>query len=92
MDNREEEENLRFEEGVDDFKDYERNPVEGRKSRNDKIKEKLGRLHADMKNPELKRERNQSRRNQEKAKLDRELEGLTPVEVREYLDKKKAMK
>ena len=45
-------------------------------------------MKADLRDPEQRRLRHQLRRKQDKAKIQRELEGMTEEEARIYLDKK----
>ena len=76
-----------FEEGISEFINYEKDTT-GKKSRKDKKKEKVEKMKADLRDPEQRRLRHQLRRKQDKAKIQRELEGMTEEEARIYLDKK----
>lgn len=74
-----------FGEGVDQFVLYEKTRDENYKSRSERHRAKLDRLHKDLADPQLRKIRNKQRRDAEKARLSAQLNKLSPQEVTVYL-------
>ena len=78
-----------FEEGTEEFLTYRKEKGENYKTKAQKHKEKIAKLERDLNDAELKKQRNRERRQAEKAKIHKVMEGMTEEEVQKFIHDRK---